>query len=202
MAISNYRMDNLPRSIQILIFTVLVICLALGFYVYYLKDLIQEHASIQAEISRLEVSVQRATAIETQLNQFKQELIQLEAHLAELQSILLAEKETPEFLRSVQQMATSSNLKINKFQPKALIHREFYSDWPIEIEVEGNYNGLGLFFEKVSRSPRIIDAGTISIKGNDKTTDPRWTLTASCTATTFISKEDQLVKPNEKETKR
>jgi type IV pilus assembly protein PilO len=202
MAISNYRMDNLPRSIQILIFTGLVICLALGFYVYYLKDLIQEQASIQAEISRLEVSVQRATAIETQLSQFKQELIQLEAHLAELQSILPAEKETPEFLRSVQQMATSSNLKINKFQPKALFHREFYSDWPIEIEVEGNYNGLGLFFEKVSRSPRIIDAGTISIKGNDKTTDPRWTLTASCTATTFISKEDQLVKPNEKETKR
>jgi type IV pilus assembly protein PilO len=202
MAISDYRLNNLPRSIQILIFTVMVICLASGFYLYYLQDLIQEHETIQAEIAKLEVSVQRATAIETQLQQFKQELVQLEKQLAELQSILPAEKETPSFLRSVQQMASSSNLKINKFQPQALVPRDFYSDWPIQIEVEGNYNGLGLFFEKVSRSPRIIDVGSISIKGNDKTSDPRWTLIASCTATTFVSREDQLAIPKGKETKR
>jgi Tfp pilus assembly protein PilO len=111
MAISNYRMDNLPRSIQILIFTGLVICLALGFYVYYLKDLIQEQASIQAEISRLEVSVQRATAIETQLSQFKQELIQLEAHLAELQSIL--RKRNP---RVFKKRATDGNFQQSENQ--------------------------------------------------------------------------------------
>lgn len=98
-------------------------------------------------------------------------------------------------------MAASSNLKINKFTPQLVIPRAFYSDWPIQIEVEGNYDGLGLFFEKVSQATRIIDVGTISIKGSDQLADPGRTLTASCTATTFVFKEDQLDTPHGKEKK-
>jgi type IV pilus assembly protein PilO len=199
MAISDFRIENLPRSIQILIFTVLVVCLAFVFYLYYLKDQIKEHDAIQADIKKLELSVAQGTAIESQLKRFKQELAQLEERLTVLKSILPAEKETPNVLRSVQQMAASSNLKINKFVPKPVIPRAFYSDWPIQIDVEGNYNGLGLFFEKVSRATRIIDVGTISIKGSDKSADSTKTLTASCTATTFVFREDQLDAPDESE---
>jgi type IV pilus assembly protein PilO len=199
MAISDYRLDNLPRSMQVLIFTALVACLAFVFYIYYLKDRIQEHDRIQADIKKLEISVAQGTAIESRLKLFKQELAQIEERLAVLQSILPAQKETPTVLRSVQQMAASSNLKIQKFTPQPVIPRAFYSDWPIKIEVEGNYNGLGSFFEKVSHATRIIDVGTISIRGSDKAADPSRTLTASCTATTFVFKEDQLATPDEKE---
>ncbi len=197
MAISDYRFNNLPRSIQILIFTVLVGCLAFVFYLYYLKDLIADNKRIQADIARLSLTVAQGTAIENRLQRFKQELAQLEERLAVLQNILPAEKETPTVLRSVQQMAASSNLKILKFAPQPVIPRAFYSDWPIQIEVEGNYDGLGLFFEKVSQATRIIDVGSISIKGAD-TYDASKTLSASCTATTFVFREDQLVEPDVK----
>jgi type IV pilus assembly protein PilO len=199
MAISDFRIENLPRSIQILIFTVLVVCLAFVFYLYSLKDQIKEWDAIQADIKRLESSVAQGTAIESQLKRFKQELAQLEERLTVLKSILPAEKETPKVLRSVQQMAASSNLKIDKFVPKPVIPRAFYSDWPIQIDVEGNYNGLGLFFEKVSRATRIIDVGTITIKGFDKYMGSAKTLTASCTATTFVFREDQLETSDESE---
>jgi type IV pilus assembly protein PilO len=199
MAISDFHIENLPRSIQILIFTVLVVCLAFVFYLYSLKDQIKEWDAIQADIKRLESSVAQGTAIESQLKRFKQELAQLEERLTVLKSILPAEKETPKVLRSVQQMAASSNLKIDKFVPKPVIPRAFYSDWPIQIDVEGNYNGLGLFFEKVSRATRIIDVGTITIKGFDKYMGSAKTLTASCTATTFVFREDQLETSDESE---
>ena len=206
MAISDYRWEKLPRSAQIVVFTVLVACLAYVFYLYYLKDLIAENDIIKADIARLELSVAQGTAIETRLQRFKQELAQLEERLAVLQNILPAEKETPAVLRSVQQMAASSNLKILKFTPQPVIPRAFYSDWPIQIEVEGNYDGLGIFFEKVSQATRIIDVGTISIKGADQYTDSGRTLSASCTATTFVFKEDNLlarsdVKDKKKENK-
>jgi Tfp pilus assembly protein PilO len=202
MAISDFRIENLPRSIQIVVFTVLVMCLALVFYMYYLKDLIQERNAIQADIKKLEYSVAQATAIESQLKRFKQELAQLDERLTVLKSILPAQKETPAVLRSVQQMAASSNLKIDKFIPKPVVPRAFYSDWPIQIDVEGNYDGLGLFFEKVSQATRIIDVGTISIKGLDKSSDPTKTLTASCTATTFVFREDQFMVPDENDIKK
>jgi type IV pilus assembly protein PilO len=200
MAISNYRFDSLPRSVQVAIFSVVIICLAFVFYLYYLKDEIKKCDAIQTEIAKLEKSVAQGTAIESQLAKFKQELAQLEDRLAVLQSILPAQKETPTVLRSVQQMAASSSLKILKFTPQPIVPRAFYSDWPIQIEVEGNYDGLGAFFEKVSQATRIIDVGSISISGSEQqANEPGRTLTASCTATTFVFREDQIITPDDKD---
>jgi type IV pilus assembly protein PilO len=203
MAISDYRFDNLPRSVQIAVFSALIAGLAAVFYFYYMSDLIQERDSIYQDISKLEASVAQGSAIESRLKQFKQEVIQLEARLAVLQSILPSEKETPTVLRSIQHMAESSNLKIRKFTPQAVIPREYYSDWPISIELAGGYHGLGSFFEKVSQATRIIDVDVISINGIEKPSDPGQTLNASCTATTFVFREDQAaVLENSKEKNR
>ena len=200
MAIRDFRFESLPRSVQIVIFAALIGCLASVFYLYYLKDLIIQRDAIQAEIARLELAVAQGTAIENQLKRFKQELAQLEERLAVLRSILPSEKETPAVLRSVQKMAAASNLKINKFIPKPVIPRAFYSDWPIQIEVEGNYDGLGLFFEKISQATRIIDVGDVSITGMEKPPeDPNITLTASGTATTFVYNENQTAPPDAKQ---
>lgn len=193
MAISNFDFKKLPRSVQILVFTVVVLCLAFVFYFYYLKDIIKERDGIQTDIARLEVTVAQGTAIEGRLKRFREELKQLEERLSVLQNILPGEKETPTVLRSVQQMASSSNLKIQKFTPQPVVPQAFYSDWPIQIDVEGNYNGLGTFFEKISQATRIINVDSITITGIAKEQDmnPSHTLKASCTATTFVYREDQ-----------
>ncbi len=195
MAISNLNFKNLPRSTQILIFAVLVCGLAALFYFYFLQDMIKKRKSLETEIAKLEASVQQAAAVENQYNEFKQKLAQLEERLARLQSILPAQKETPTVLRSVQQMASSSNLKILKFIPQPIANRDFYSDWPITIEVEGNYNGLGMFFDKIGKATRIINVGAISVRGIDASMEPARTLSASCTATTFVFREEAVPDP-------
>jgi type IV pilus assembly protein PilO len=203
MAISDYRFENLPRSAQISIFTGVLLCLTFVFYLYFMKDLIKRRDGLQADIVKLERSVAQGTAIESQLKRFKQELAQLEERLAVLQSILPAQKETPAVLRSVQQMAAASNLKINRFTPQPVVPRAFYSDWPIQIEVEGNYDGLGAFFEKVSQATRIIDVGAITINGDkEQAADRSNTLTATCTATTFVFREEEAVPSTEKENRK
>jgi Tfp pilus assembly protein PilO len=203
MAIKDFRFNNLPQSTQIILAAALVICASAAFYMYYLKDMIHQRDSIQATINNLEKSVAQGKAVRAQARQFEQDLAELEERLARLQSILPAEKETPALLKSVQQMASSSNLRIDRFAPQAMVPRAFYSDWPIQIDVQGNYNGLGQFFEKISQSRRIIDVGSIVIKGIDKQNDPMQTLTASCTATTYVFR-DQAPAPQEpqKEKKR
>jgi type IV pilus assembly protein PilO len=191
----NLNLKNLPRSTQILIFAVLVCGLAALFYFYYLQDLVKKRDRLEAEIAKLETSVQQATAVENQYNEFKQKLAQLEEQLARLQSSLPAQKETPTVLRSVQQMAASSSLKILKFIPQPIVNRDFYSDWPITIEVEGNYNGLGAFFEKVGKAARIINVGAISVRGIEGSMESARTLNASCTATTFVFREESIPDP-------
>ena len=88
-------------------------------------------------------------------------------------------------------MASSSNLKILRFIPKPTVPRAFYSDWPIELTVQGSYNSLGKFFEKISQYARIVNVNNISIKTNELGVDPKKTLSAVCTATTFVFREEQ-----------
>jgi Tfp pilus assembly protein PilO len=191
MAIKDWRFEDLSRSTQVLAFTVLTISMAFVIYRYVLKGPLTDRSRLRVEISRLESFVANGTAIEGRIHNLKRELARMEQRLSALQSILPTQKETTTVLKSVQQMAASSNLKINRFVPQPVVPHAFYSDWPIALEVEGNYDGLGLFFEKVAQANRIIDVDAISIKGVENATDASRTLNASCTATTFVFREDQ-----------
>ncbi len=172
-----------------LVFSALLVCLAFVYYAYHGKDLLEERNIAQAEIKKLELFVAELPNIEKQNRDFKQELSHLEKRLERLDAILPAQKETHAVLRGLQQMAASSNLKINKLIPKQAIPREFYSDWPIHMEVAGNYNALGLFLEKISRATSLINVTTISVNGTEKHTDPTQTLTASCTTIAYVFKD-------------
>jgi type IV pilus assembly protein PilO len=168
-----------------------VLALAVFFYMYYLENSIEERKALRTEVRQLEASVAQAQTIESRLDQFKKEVADIEQRLETMKSILPSQKETPQVLRSVQEMASSNNLKILKFTPQPVVQKDFYVDWPIEIQVEGNYNGLGHFFEKISQSTRLIDVSKINIKGIDKSVNSAKTLTAVCTATTFVFRDNQ-----------
>ncbi len=188
------KLESLPFRIQIGILAGLVVALTAASYFLYFRSAMDSRNLLQDEIRKLEISTAQGRAIETQLARFEAEIKQLDQRLEVLRAILPDQKETPTVLRSVQQMAAGSNLKIMKFQPMPVAPRTFYNDWPILIEVQGYYDALGLFFEKISQATRIINVDNISIKGIDGSTDPAKTLQAVCTATTFVFRED-LVAP-------
>ena len=202
MALKDLSFENLPRSAQISIFAVLAVALVFVFHSYYMKGLLQERDVLRTEVARLEVEVAQGKAIETQHERFKVELAQLEERLKTLRDVLPSGKETPQILRSIQQMALASSLKILKFAPQPVVPRAFYADWPIQIEVEGSYNGLGNFFEKVGQATRIINVDTLGVHGIDGSTDASRTLNAVCTATTFVFRDDQAAAGPKQERKR
>ena len=193
MALKNLKFENLPFTSQLAAMLVLAAALAGVFYAYFLRDLVAQKTAYETEISQLEKSVAQGTAVAAQLERFKKELAQLQARLDELRSILPAEKETPQILRSVQEMASLSELRIIRFVPQAVVPKGFYNDWPIQLEVEGNYDALGAFFEKVGMATRIINIDNVTVRGIEGSTDRARTLAAGCTATTFVFREDQVV---------
>jgi type IV pilus assembly protein PilO len=194
MAFKIPRLESLPTRVQLCVLGGIVIALLAACYAFYFRDAMETRSAIQAEVVQLETSTAQAKAIEMQIARFDQELKKLDERLAVLRAILPDQKETPEVLRSVQQMAASSNLRIIKFQPQAVVAKTFHDDWPIQIEVQGHYDALGLFFEKISQATRILNVENIAIKGLDGSTDAQKTLQAVCTATTFVFRDD-LVTP-------
>lgn len=196
MALRDFKFETLPRTTQIVVFAALAAGIAALGYAYLLRGLIEQRAALRAEVRQLEITVAQVTAVQSQLDRFKAEVTLLDQRLAELRRILPDTKETPQILRSVQDMATASKLKIMKFDPQPVIAHDYYTDWPITLEVQGSYNALGSFFEKVGRFTRVVNVDNIKIKGIDGSTDPSRTLTSTCTAVTFVFREGQTAVAN------
>ena len=46
--------------------------------------------------------------------------------------------------------------------------KQTHAEWPITLELDGTYHNLGLFFDCVSKFPRIINVSGVTIKSKDK----------------------------------
>jgi type IV pilus assembly protein PilO len=190
MALKDSKLANLPFRTQVLMIAVVLLGLGYVFYLYFVSPKREEVKVLDGRITALLNEVQKGQIVEARLPQFKQEIARQRERLENLRHILPEEKETAEIIRKVQQMAIESNLRIKSFTPHQTVQRDFYEDWPILIAVEGSYDNLGIFFEKISRFTRIINVENIAVKAMDPPTSNR-TLAATCTATTFVFLENK-----------
>jgi len=115
-------------------------------------------------------------------------VIALARRLEELEKVMPARKETAEILRQLQQAASDSRLSITKFAPGSDIPREFYSEWPISIEVTGSRQSLRRFFDSIADLPQLwlITKFSFNAVSNQ---DPDSPVRASFTAQTYFLRE-------------
>jgi type IV pilus assembly protein PilO len=120
-----------------------------------------------------------------QLPEFRKEIGTLEARLEALKPILPDERDVGDLLRRVQTLAVQSSLKVNGFRPEAITTKEMHAEWPIALQLEGNYHNLGLFLDRVSKFPRIINIGNMEITAKAQPT-AQASMNINATATTFV----------------
>ena len=68
------------------------------------------------------------------------------------------------------------------------MQQTLYAEIPYRLQAEGTYHNLGLFFDRISKFPRIISVSEISIKAKAPA-EPNATIIAECVATTFVLQE-------------
>jgi type IV pilus assembly protein PilO len=184
------RFNNIPWYTQFGIFSIFGIIIAgLGWY-FFISGLDQQIKVKEGQLDSLKVDIQRGQAVEQKHQEFLSQNKQLLNKLATLKIILPEAKQTDQLLRQVQESAVASNLLIKKFQPLPVAQKDFFSEWPINLEVEGSYHSLGVFFDKLSKFSRIVNVSDVKIIENKKQ-HPNLTITATCMATTFVYNEEK-----------
>jgi type IV pilus assembly protein PilO len=182
--ISN-AISKLPWYGQIGIFVVMSAIMAGSFY-YYVETPAQEAMALrQVELNAINQRVQEGQAAARRLPEFRKEIQELEARLEVLKPILPTERDAGDLLRRVQTLAVQSNLTILGFRPQAITINEMHAEWPIGLQLEGNYHNLGLFLDKVSKFPRIINVGSILLNAKNPP-EAAASMTIGLTATTFV----------------
>jgi len=102
-----------------------------------------------------------------------------------------------DLLRRLQTVAVQSNITIKNFKPEATVTKQLHAEWPITLQLDGTYHNLALFFDRVGKFTRIVNISNVDIKGKDKPA-ANATISASCTATTFVLLEKPAGKPGAK----
>ena len=156
-----------------------------AFWYFYWSPAVEEENKKRTRLESLEKEIRALEVTANKLQEFQREVALLEARLETLKRILPQTKETPDLMRKVQALAAQSNLTINNFTPGATVNKEFYQEWPIAMGLVGNYHNLALFFDKVSRLPRLVNINNIKITAMGNQTASQ-TITVGNTATTFV----------------
>jgi Tfp pilus assembly protein PilO len=179
-------MKNLPWYGYIIL---AVVILGAAFFIYF-KPQQTELGRIKVERQKVEGEVQSLQEKKQQLDKIEAELATLTQTLKELEVIIPLRKETDVILRRVQQMAFDSRLDLIRFTPRGEINREFYSEWPIPMEIRGNYHNLASFFDRLSKFARIFNIENFTIKALNNQSDDL-TISSTFTAKTYIFLEEE-----------
>ncbi len=157
MALTVDSILKLPRSKKIILLAVILLALA-GVYYYFLYTPEKQDLDVlEAKYNTLAKQLQESKDIHRDLEKFEAEVTKLNEELAVVRTQLPDEKEIPDLLRNVSSLGKESNLEFTLFRPKPEEPQQFYARVPIDLAVIGHYHDLGIFFDKVSKLPRIIN---------------------------------------------
>ena len=184
-----------------------------GFWYFYWNPKVQEQAAKTKQLETLRKEIQKLEVTASKLPEFQREVAELEKELEALKQILPAGKETADLMRRVQALASESRLTVKKFTPRATVRKEFsaepaaagprrpaapaakgaaaaapkdyYEEWPIDVDIDGNYHNLGLFFDRIGRFRRLVNIGSLKVKAQRDPTASR-TISVGCVATTYV----------------
>ena len=157
MALSMDSILKLPTSKKVIILVV-ILCVIAGLYLYlFFMPQREELNFAKGELSKLTKELSESRAITRDLEKFKGQVEKLNEELKDALTQLPNEKEIPEILKNISSLGKESNLEFTLFRPKPEEPQQFYAKVPIELVALGSYHNIGIFFDKVSKLPRIIN---------------------------------------------
>src|SRR5438093_1961394 len=139
-----------------------------------------------------------------ELESYRPKLAEIERQLASLKQqleierrIVPDEKEVDGFMRMLDSEAMKSGVELRRYTAKGVNSKDFYSELPFEMELDGPYYSMLNFFDRVGKLERIINVSGLLVASTKKSSDakvkhqyqyaPGESVAATYTATTFFS---------------
>src|SRR4051794_28722247 len=159
----------------------------------------QREANTQAE-QALQVKLQENRELEA----YKPKLAEIERQLASLKQQLEIErrivpdqKEVDGFIKTLDAEAMKAGVELRRYTARPVNAKEYYSEVPFEVELDGPYYSMLNFFDRVGKLERIVNMSGLLVATTKKPTDAKAkhtyqyaaneSVVATCVATTFFS---------------
>lgn len=178
-------LTKLPWYGQLAAFVVVAGAAVGGFTYYYEMPFREEMKTREHQLELLHKDIAKGQETASKLPEFRAQVDELEGRLENLRAVLPEEKDAADLLRRMQTVAAQSNLTITSFRPAPVSMKQLHAEWPINLELTGNYHNLASFFDRLAHFTRIVNISGLTVKGQDKG-GAGTTISANCVATTFV----------------
>ncbi|MBN2297555.1 MAG: type 4a pilus biogenesis protein PilO [Deltaproteobacteria bacterium] len=168
---------------------VLVLVLILGailgiYWQFFYKPVLADIRAIEPELTQLKQELSAKRDIVKEKPRYEAELDETRAKLHVALKQLPNKSEIPTLLENISALGKASGLTFTLFKPKSEVPKNFYAEIPVDLQIEGTYKDLVLFFDKISKMPRIVNITNITLSSPKKNLgDMR--LNTSCNAITY-----------------
>ena len=151
-------------GVQLVIAVVLVgVIVGVGLYVWPVKPLTDANTQAAALLKQKQDDNRRLQQFERDLPGLERQIASLQQQLEIQKTIVPDEKAASDFMHLMQDTASSAGIEIRRYTTKPVVNREFYSEVPYEMDIDGSYYGVVNFFEKVAKLQRIINVSGLQI---------------------------------------
>lgn len=175
------KVEKISKKQRMLIYYGMITILIGAFVYFCCLPKYKTIDQLNQNYDKLEQRLALAKINSMQLGKFRNNMKKAEKDYRLVMKALPEKQEIPALLAGISQAGQVVGLEFLLFQPKAEIKKDFYAEIPVSIQVAGNYHNVGLFFDKVSNLPRIVNIQEIKmtpLKGSGE-------LITSCSAVTY-----------------
>ena len=175
------KIEKLPKVARILI-SIGIFLVFIGAFVWFLYMPKYESINkLESELKKLEGQLAKARKNAKDLKKFQAKFRETEIQFKTVMKSLPNKEEIPSLLTSISQSGQDSGLEFLLFQPKGEKKKGFYAEIPVSMKINGPFHNVVMFFDKVSRLPRVVNIKNIKMTPNKKGT----LLSTNCTAVTY-----------------
>ncbi len=155
------------REKFLIVFVSVLVPLFLFYQFYYVQakekiNILREDVKkLDLEIKKYENSVKKIKVLEVQMKQRRE-------FLNRIKKILPSEKEIPDILRQISDLAKENNLEIITFEPGKEKPQDYYNIIPFKMEIEGRFSNIVNFLNSIESLQRLVVLNDIKfqIKNN------------------------------------
>jgi type IV pilus assembly protein PilO len=186
------------KPVQVLGLLILLAALATaGLYYFFYREMDEQNRLSRERLRARTLELNALRKYENDLPGLNRQIDELKQQLEIQKHIVPDEQEADQFMHLMQDTAQSAGIEIRRWTSKPAIGKEFYTEVPFDLELDGPFYAVLTFFDKVSKLERIINVSNLqlgAVKGDTKLGhgyrySPRETVIGLCTATTFFSHE-------------
>ncbi len=134
------------------------------FYKFYYVPTKEKINVLKEEVKKLDLEIQKYEDMARKTAVLEAQMRQRQEFLERVKEILPSEKEIPDILRQISDLAKENNLEVITFEPDKEIPQDYYNIIPLKMEIQGRFSNVLNFLNSIENLQRLIALNNIKFQ--------------------------------------